>query len=45
MVVKHINNDHEFEQAMADGGENKLIICDFFAEWLLKNKILGCTLV
>lgn len=33
MVVKHINSDNEFEQSMAEAGENKLIICDFFAEW------------
>uniref|UniRef100_A0A914MZR0 Thioredoxin domain-containing protein n=1 Tax=Meloidogyne incognita TaxID=6306 RepID=A0A914MZR0_MELIC len=33
MVVKHINSDNEFEQSMAEAGESKLIICDFFAEW------------
>uniref|UniRef100_A0A914L5Q3 Thioredoxin domain-containing protein n=1 Tax=Meloidogyne incognita TaxID=6306 RepID=A0A914L5Q3_MELIC len=33
MVVKHINSDNEFEQSMAEAGENKLIICDFFVEW------------
>nr|CAD2150039.1 unnamed protein product [Meloidogyne enterolobii] len=33
MVVKHINSDNEFEQSMAEAGENKLIVCDFFAEW------------
>lgn len=33
MVVKHINNDNEFQQSLEESGENKLIICDFFAEW------------
>jgi hypothetical protein len=49
MVLKHIYNDSEFYQAVTEG-ENKLIICDFFAEWLSKIEfylyfILGADLV
>ena len=33
MVVQHINNDLDFEQALNNAGPYRLVICDFFAHW------------
>lgn len=33
MVIQHIDNDNQFEEALSKAGKNRLIICDFFANW------------
>lgn len=33
MVVHHIDQDYQFEEALQKAGSSQLVVCDFFADW------------